>query len=412
MSRLRKALRVDARTIEEAIEDGSYGTPGLGWWGQGMTWTPSASSGGVTSAMRLSAVWACIRLVTDAISTLPMDVYVRDEGARLPFTPRPRYLDFRVPGPTRVQYLTEVVMSLLTDGNAFVATPRDRFGVVQSLTVLDPARVTVDRQSGRVVFRIGGSEFSDLDVMHVAGLRLPGSLRGLSPIGAARDIVDAAAAAQTAGKSHFSNASVPPAVIKVPPSPGGALNQGGTDGERAKRIAQAWHETHGGTSNAGKVGVLIGGAELQSVAINNRDSQWIEARQFGIQEIARIYGVPPHLIADASNSTSWGSGLAEQNLAFGQFALRPWIERIEDAHDRLLASEGLPGVFLRLNLDALLRAAAKDRYEAHATGIAAGFLTVDEARELEDLRPLRVRDSGTTREGAGLSGPGPQGGDE
>lgn len=380
-------MRPQAKTIEEALEDGSYGAPGLGWWGQGMTWSPSgAGAGGISSAMRLSAVWACIRLVTDAISTLPLDTYQRDSGSRLPYRPRPRYLDFGAPHLTRVQYLTEVVMSLLTDGNAFVATPRDRFGVVQSLAVLDPSRVSVVRESGRVVFRVAGSEFSDLDVMHIAGLRLPGALRGLSPIGAARDIVDAAAAAQAAGKSHFDNASVPPAVIRIPPTAG--PSQAKADGERAKRIAQAWHETHGGASNAGKVGVLVGGAELQSVAINNRDSQWIEARQFGIQEIARIFGVPPHLIADSSNSTSWGSGLAEQNLAFGQFALRPWIERIEDAHNRLLASEGLPEVFVRLNLDALLRAAAKDRYDAHAVGISAGFLTIDEARALEDLHPL------------------------
>jgi HK97 family phage portal protein len=104
--------------------------------------------------------------------------------------------------------------------------------------------------------------------------------------------------------------------------------------------------------------------------------------------VARIFGVPPHLIADASNSTSWGSGLQEQNLAFGQFSLRPWIERIEDAHGRLLTTHGLPDVFVKLNLDALLRASLKDRYESYAIGIENQFLLRNEARKLEDSPPL------------------------
>jgi HK97 family phage portal protein len=98
--------------------------------------------------------------------------------------------------------------------------------------------------------------------------------------------------------------------------------------------------------------------------------------------------VPPHLIADASGSTSWGSGLAEQNQAFAALSLTPWVTRIEDAHNRLLTTEGLPNVFVRLNIDALLRASLADRYNAAAVGIAAGFLTINEARRLEDLPPV------------------------
>ncbi len=108
----------------------------------------------------------------------------------------------------------------------------------------------------------------------------------------------------------------------------------------------------------------------------------------GVADIARYFGVPPHLIADASGSTSWGSGLAEQNQAFAALSLTPWVTRIEDAHNRLLRSEGLVDVFVRLNIDALLRSSLEDRYAAAAAGIAAGFLTVNEARRLEDLPPM------------------------
>lgn len=385
VSRLRSAFRnaVTTSDIDEALANGTYGVPGFGSWGQGMVWQPGPNAGGVSNAMQLSAVWACLRILTDAISTLPLDTFERKRGTRVPYRPRPSYLDFEAPGLTRVQYLTQVQMSLLTDGNAFVATPRDRLGVPTGLVVLDPTKVKVDRDGSRVVYQVGSGTYSPLDIMHVPGIMLPGSIRGLSPIGAAREVVEGAAEAQKFGKSWFANAAVPPAVIKIP-----ATNDGPGDTTRAKRVAQAWHETHGGTSNAGKVGVLTDGAELQSVAVGNKDSQWLESRQFSVQEIARIFGVPPHLIADSSNSTSWGSGLAEQNLAFGQFSLRPWIERIEDAHNRLLTSHGSPSVFMKLNLDALLRASLKDRYSSYATGIHGGFLSPNEARRWEDLPPI------------------------
>lgn len=391
MSRLGRALglrnAITETDIDRALNDGTYGVPGYGWWGQGMAWNPASPTyAGVTGAMRLSAVWGCLRILTDAISTLPLDTFRRQSGTRLPYRPRPAYLDFA--DRSRISYLTQVVMSLLTDGNAFVATPRDRYGVPVGLVVLDPTKITVERKAGRITFTCDGEAFTDLDIMHIAGLTMPGGIRGLSPIGMAREIVDGAAAAQNAGKSHFDNAAVPPAVIKIPPAPGAAPNQGEADGVRARRIAQTWHETHGGTSNAGKIGVLVGGAELQTVAVSHKDSQWLESRQFGIQEIARIYGVPPHLIADSSNSTSWGSGLQEQNLAFGQFSLRPWIERIEDAHNRLLTTHGLDQVFVKLNLDALLRASLADRYSSYQVGIQSGMLTPNEARRYEDLPPV------------------------
>ncbi len=158
--------------------------------------------------------------------------------------------------------------------------------------------------------------------------------------------------------------------------------------EAAERWRDTWNAGHQGIGNANKVGVLTNGAKLTKVSISPNDSQFLETRQFQVPDVARIFGVPPHLIADASNSTSWGSGLAEQNLAFGQFSLRPWIDRIEDGHGRLLTSHGLPDTFIKLNMDALLRASLKDRYEAAAIGIDKGFLTINEQRALEDMSPV------------------------
>jgi len=372
-----------------------YGQPGAGAWLDGMRWQGyGAGEASTDHAMRLSAVYACLRLLSEAISTLPLDTFRRIQGTRQPYRPRPGYLDFAPPAGSRITYLSQVMMSLLTDGNAYVATPRDELGVPVALVPLDPGMVKVGRgRAGAPVFEVNRTEYGPLEIMHIAGMTLPGQLTGVSPLRAAREVVDSGRKAQEFGSSFFQNAAVPPAVIELPED--GSNPESATD--RARRVATAWNETHGGASNAGKVGVLIGGAKLSTVAMSPADAEWLDSKRFGVSEIARFYGVPPHLIADASNSTSWGSGLAEQNLAFGQFSLRPWIERIEDAHGRLLTSHGLPDVFVKLNLDALLRASLADRYTSYQVGIETGFLLKNEARRLEDLPPIPGGDTPTTR---------------
>jgi HK97 family phage portal protein len=352
-----------------------------GKWQQGMVWT--AYQGGAVTAdasMRLSAVFACLRLLSEAICTLPLDTFMRRNGTRQPYRPRPAYLSFQPEQGSRIDYLSQVMLSLLTDGNAFVATPRDSLGVPYDLIVLDPCLVSVDRVGGETRYRIGGRPVDmPNDLMHIKGMTLPGQLRGLSPIAYARETIGLGLAAQRFGQAFFENGALPGAVISAP----------GTMSDPAiKRFRETWNAGHTGVANAHRIGVLTEGATLSKVSVAPNDAQFLETRAFQVPDVARIFGVPPHLIADASNSTSWGSGLQEQNLAFGQFSLRPWIERIEDAHGRLLTTHGLPDVFVKLNLDALLRASLKDRYESYAIGIENQFLLRNEARKLEDTPPL------------------------
>lgn len=349
-----------------------------GGWASGMVWTGASNGAPNTAqAMRLSAVFACLRLLSEAVSTLPLDTFIRDKGTRRPYRPRPDYLSFQPPQGSRIDYLSQVMLSLLTDGNAYVLTPRDAQGIPLDLIVLDPTQVVVSRERGRVSYKVGEIELDPVtDVMHVKGMCMPGAIKGLSPISYARETIGLGLAVQSFGTSFFNNGALPAAVIETEKE---------FSKEAAERFAETWNARHNGVGNANKVGVLTGGAKLTKVSLQPNDSQFLETRAFQVPDIARIFGVPPHLIADASNSTSWGSGLAEQNLAFGQFSLRPWTERIEDGHGRLLTSHGLPTVFVRLNLDALLRASLKDRYDAAAVGITHKFLTINEARALEDL---------------------------
>jgi HK97 family phage portal protein len=330
--------------------------------------------------MRLSAVFACLRLLSEAISTMPLDTFYRSNGARLPYRPKPEYLAFQPPQHSRIEYLSQVMLSLLTAGDAFVATPRDDLGVPLTLIPIDPCKVTVKRDArGEFYYRVGESDYSELDIMHIKGMTLPGAMTGLSPLAFAAETVDLGLSAQRYGAAFFANGAVPGAVIEAPND----FAQ-----PAAERFAAMWNSRHQGVSNAARVGVLVNGAKLNKVSINPDEAQFLETRQFQVPDIARFFGVPPHLIADASNSTSWGSGLAEQNLAFGQFSLRPWVDRIEDAHGRLLTTHGLPQVFVKLNMDALLRSGTKERYDAHAVALENGFMTIDEVRRLEDLPPL------------------------
>lgn len=392
MSVLRGA--VERRSIVDDLARTSFSSSTIAW----------PSSIDAPRAGTLSAVFAAWRLLTDAVGTLPVD-FLDSRGATRTPAEVPRWWNFgpNTQVPDQITYLVQVKLSLLIAGNAYIATPRGSDGEPTQLVPLDPSLVTPRRTPQGIGYEALGHTYTAADVLHIPGMVLPGDIVGMSPLCYARHAIESGLSAQDYGRNFFDNASVPPAVINVPPTAGTAPNQGKTDVERAREIAKAWHDTHGGSSNAGKIGVLIGGASLSTVAIPPEDAQWLESRQFGVQEIARFYGVPPHLLADSSNSTSWGSGLAEQNLAFGQFSLRPSISRIEAGHNRLTASIGRPWWRMKLNLDAVLRASLKDRYSAYQAGLSSGFLTVNEVRALEDLPPI---DGGDTPNGG--SSPQPE----
>lgn len=371
------------RAVETRSGVSTYGEPGAGVWDQGMVWRHWGAA--ESRSLQLSAVFACIRILTEAISTLPLDTFQKvDDGTRVVFRPRPDYLSFDPPRISKVEYVSQVMLSQLTAGNAYVATPRDEMGRVKNLVPIQPEMVKVVVRDGVKLFEVHGEVYDEYAIMHIPAMIMPGALTGISPLKMAREVVDGNLQAQDFGRNFFANAGVPPVVLRLPGGGGDDVK----DRERAKRIAETWAESHAGAGNSGKMGVLLGGAELQTVAVNPEDSQWLESRKMGVADIARYFGVPPHLIADASGSTSWGSGLAEQNQAFAALSLTPWVTRIEDAHNRLLTTEGLPNVFVRLNIDALLRASLADRYQSYAVGIQSGFLTDNEARILEDLPPL------------------------
>jgi HK97 family phage portal protein len=338
----------------------------------GQTVTPS-------SAMQVTAVWACVRLISEGVATLPLDSFQRIDGVRKPYRPRPDWLDFRLNEFGRIEVISQMVVSLLLAGNAYAAVLTNDLGEVYDLVVLDPEAVTVERRDGRLVYSVNGSPFPGL-LLHVPGIMLPGATKGLSPIRAAQETIGLSLAATEFGAAFFGNGAIPGALVEVP----GKLSPVGVT-----TMKDGWNELHRGAGNAHRLAVLTEGAKFSKVSLAPNEAQFLETRQFQVADIARLFGVPPHLIGDASGSTSWGSGLAEQNVAYLQHSLRPWIERLEAALGRVLRAEGRPpGVFVKFNVDALLRGDSHKRMEAYRIGLQEGIYSPDEVRTWEDLPPI------------------------
>lgn len=346
-------------------------------------------------ALQVSAVFGCVRLLSETIATLPLTSYSKRGGARREIT-SPDWLDYpnaEPGGMGRIDILSQTVLSLLLQGNAFIAV-RWAGPNIAGLDVLDPTKIHVHMVMvdgmRRKVFEAydiddDGNEvmlgwFTPRDVLHIPGMMLPGDFVGCSPITYARESIGLALAAQKYGSKFFANGAMPGAVVEVP----GTMSE-----EGLARAREAWRAANSGVDNAHRVALLTEGAKFSKVAMSPDEAQFLETRQFQVPEIARIFGVPPHLISDATNSTSWGSGLAEQNIAFTMFSLRPWLERIESGFNRLLFAETADRMkFVKFNLDEIKRGAPKERMELWSLGLQNGIYSIDEVRAAEDMPPL------------------------
>ncbi|MEV6908090.1 phage portal protein [Amycolatopsis sp. NPDC051071] len=344
------------------------------------------------TALKVSAVFACVRLLSDNIATLPVDTYRRVAKRRRPL-PTPDWLIKPNPDIGRITFFGQIMTSLLLEGNAYILVSRSGGRVVAldviPASMVEPRYVATRSGRKRLVYQLsvaGEEEPADIvgaldpkDVLHLQGLPLAGDLRGVSPLKAAALTIGSALAALEYSGDFFRDGALPGAVVNVP---------GPMSPEGLKAARQTWRNIHRGRGNRHGLAILTEGATFQKVTISPDEAQFLETRQFQVPDVARLFGVPPHLIADATNSTSWGSGLSEQNTSFAQYSTRPWVERIEEALTALLVADtGDPKAFVRLSLDAIQRGAIKDRMDTYRVGLASGIYTRNEVRALEDLPP-------------------------
>ena len=343
------------------------------------------------SAMRISTVFACVRLRSGTVSSLPVGAYVRRGRVRLSYAAAygetPQWLIKPNPEQTKLEFFEQMITSMDLRGDAFILTVRDDMGDVIEIYVLHPDKVRIIRKPGEPIYyeykesRTGDVMYlTTRDILHIPAFLLPGEIRGRSPIEACRMVVGGALAADTYAASYFGNAANPGGVIEVP---------GEMDQEQVEDLAINWNIAHSGPYKAGKIGILTGGGSFKPLAINASDAQLLEARKFGVEEIARIFNVPISLLGHPVAGAMSFASVEAQNLSFVQHSLRPLLERIEQALSTLLPEQD---AFIRFNLDALLRGTTIERFDAYTKGLREGFMSLNDVRAMEDMTPIEDGD--------------------
>ncbi len=348
-------------------------------------YVPASSGVSVTpeTAVTCTAVWACVRVLSETVASLPLHVYRRMAKGKERAPEHTLYgilHDAPNPDMSSFTFREALMANALLWGNAYARIERAR-GKVTALVPLMPDRVQPERdQAGKLRYRLDGGDtfLSPANVLHVPGLGFDGAA-GYPPIRAARQAVGLALAAQEFGARFFGNGSRPGGVIESPKQ---------LDDTAVERLRAAWQALHGGPANAHKVAVLEDGVTFKPIAVNPDEAQFLETRQFQVAEVCRVFRVPPHLIADLSRSTY--SNIEHQSLEFVVHSVRPWLVRWEaELNRKLFAGTEYFAEFL---VDGLLRGDVRARYQAYAIGRQNGWLSANDIREMENLNPIEGGD--------------------
>jgi HK97 family phage portal protein len=331
------------------------------------------------NSLRIATLYACVRLLSDTVSTLSADTYRRVDGVRVPFRPRPLWLDSPDPdlANTRDDFVSQIMVSLLLDGNAFIHIVRNA-GDIVALVVIDPMRVLVRRNPNHQVeyaLKDTNVVFAREDVLHITEMRKPGALRGISRIDQLKEALGLTAALDDFAARFFGQGSTTSGIIEVP----GSLTR-----EQAKDLIDAFEEGHRGLSQAHRPGVLFGGAAFKKTGVDPNEAQMIESRRAQVEEVAKAFRVPLHMLSTAIPGAMSYASVEQNAIQFATYTIRPYVAKIENALTTLLPS----GVFVKFNMDSILRGDIQTRFSAYSTGTQAGFLSVNDIRRIEDLSPV------------------------
>ena len=354
----------------------------------GRTW--SGKSVTERSAMQTTAVYACVRIIAETVASLPLHVYgYTDNGKERVYT-HPLYRVLHdIPNPEMNSFIMrEVMMShLLLWGNSYSQIIRNGRGEITALYPLMPEKMTVDRGTdGKLYYKYnsdkqGSFVFCKDEIFHIVGLGFDG-LIGHSPIAMAKNAIGLCIAAEEYGSSFFSNSGTPSGVLEHP----GVLKE-------PEKVRDAWNKAYGGSGNAHKVAVLEEGMKFNPISINPHEAQFLETRKFQVNEICRIFRVPPHMIADLEKSSF--NNIEQQSLDFVTNTIRPWLVRIEQSiFQQLLSEEDQKNYFAKFNVDGLLRGDFQSRMNGYAVGRQNGWLSANDIRELEDLNRIPAEEGG------------------
>ena len=350
--------------------------------------TTSGNSVTQRSSMQLTAVYCCVRVLAEGVASLPLVTYQeKKDGTKVRAVDHPLYYllhDEPNPEMTSFSFRETLMTHLLLYGNAFAQIIRNGKGEVVALYPLMPDRMKVDRdehghiyyeymkqQDEAATMKTGTVILSPEDVLHIPGLGFDG-------------LIGMASACEEYGASFFANGASPGAVLEHP----GVLKD-------PEKVRTAWQEAYGGPHKANRVAVLEEGMKFTPISINPQEAQFLETRKFQIEEIARIFRVPLHLIGDLDHATF--SNIEEQSLEYVQYTLQPWLIRWEQAIQRsLFTPEEKKTMFCRFNVDGLLRGNYQSRMQGYSIGIANGFMSVNDVRALEQMDLIPDEEGGNT----------------
>ena len=348
--------------------------------------------------MQMTAVYSCVRILAEAVAGLPLHLYrYTESGGKEKAIDHPLYLLLHdEPNPEMSSFVfRETLMThLLLWGNAYAQIIRNGKNEVIALYPLMPNKMEVDRDEyGQLYYKYQRSNeeaptmegssviLKPCDVLHIPGLGFDG-LVGYSPIAMAKNAIGMAIACEEYGAKFFANGA----------QPGGVLEHPGTIKD-PQRVRESWQSTFGGSGNANKIAVLEEGMKYTPISMSPEQAQFLETRKFQINEIARIFRVPPHMVGDLEKSSF--SNIEQQSLEFVKYTLDPWVIRWEQSIMRsLLTPEEKKTYYAKFNLDGLLRGDYQSRMNGYAIGRQNGWMSANDIRELENLDRIPAEEGG------------------
>lgn len=331
------------------------------------------------AAMSISTVFTCIAILSDAVSTLPLQTLVKtSDRSRVPVDPPPPLVANPWPDSNLQQWLSQVMYSLLLRGNSYgIITTRDTDGYPTSIQLIHPDLVVPRRNpAGEREYRINGRLIPTINVMHIPGLTPPGGFIGLNPIEYMRGGWGIASATEKFGGQFFNNSANASGVLETE----GDLSQ-----DETLELARAWKQAHQGVGNANMPAVLTGGTTWKQISINPDDAQFLATRGYQAADIANFFRIPQHLaLGSADRTTSYGVGIESMELQFVTYTLGPWLYRIENQFTAYTP----PQYSTQFDLSQRVRGPSLERAQRHTLEINGGWKNADMIAAEENMPAL------------------------
>jgi len=347
---------------------------------------PDANVFDTDKALTLTAVWCAIRLLAESVSSLPISVYTKQKnGDKLEDTKSPIYklVKFK-PNyyQNKITFFEFIMLSICTEGNSYVQIVRNNSGTPVQLICLDPSNVTVVVNNNELFYQIdGGSVLDSSDVLHFKTITDDG-VTGLSPIDQCAKALNWGVSLEEFGSTFFSNGAKPSSILQTDK----ALSD-----TALQRLKSSFNNNYAKLKNSNSTIVLEEGLTFKPISISPEQAQFLSSRQFSIEEVARIFNVPPHMLKDLSKSSF--NNIEMQSQEFVTYTLMPYLTRIEQEMNlKLFRTNELGKTFVEFNVNGLLRGDVKSRTEAYKTAITNGYMSINEVRQKENMNSIEGGD--------------------